>query len=113
MTQNGMDAVFQTGIILGRITQFSIDRGVVLSFTVTALSDLLTLFSEEIQCLPVQKETNKQLLAEIGDLFKEFGQYQPDEPLKIDDSRIMVGFVSRWTEIVLNELAEQSSEPEL
>jgi hypothetical protein len=108
MTQNGINAVFQTGVIFGRITQLSVDRGFVMSQKEMALSDFLTLLSEEMGDLPVNPSVCERILAEVKELIESLKKYEADEPLKIDDSRIMIGFVSRWTDILLDEFINHS-----
>lgn len=110
---DGMNNLFQTGVILGRITQLSIDCGAVLSVSGMGLVDLLNLLSEELPKLPVSSSLVEKIICEIHDLSSSIYGYQPGFSLDPDDSRIMIGLVSRWTDMLMDELNDANSTEKL
>jgi hypothetical protein len=102
-----MNNLLQTGVILGRITQISVDRGIVISDTDMGLADFLYLLSEEARNLPVTESLNKKLLGEITNLLHMLSGYGKGVRLEPDDARIMIGITSRWSDMLLDELTEE------
>ena len=107
-TDEKSNNLFQTGVILGRITQISIDRGIVLSDSGMGLVDFLDLLQEEIKKLSLKESLAKKILDEIGNLSESIHGYTKGERIEPDDARVMVSFVSRWTDLIYDELSRQS-----
>ncbi len=99
-TDEKSNNLFQTGVILGRITQISIDRGIVLSDSGMGLVDFLDLLQEEIKKLSLKESLAKKILDEIGNLSESIHGYTKGERIEPDDARVMVSFVSRWTDMI-------------
>lgn len=98
-----METAFQAGIILGRITQLCVDRGIVSTGAGIALEDLLALFTEDLSSLPVSVMTRMTINDEIHSLAGALAEYKKDQRLNTDDARIMIRLVSRWTDMILDE----------
>lgn len=105
-----MNHLFQTGVILGRITQLCIDRGIVMSGSVMGLSDFFNLLIDEVKNLPVSDSLITQILGEINTLSGNLSGYQKEARLEPDDARIMIGFVSRWTDMLFDEFTNLTGE---
>lgn len=97
------DVIFQAGVVLGRITQLCADRGVVAADSEIALADLIVLFSDELESLPVTENTRTIISSEIHDLSQAIAGYTKNQRLNPDEARIMIRLVSRWTDILLDE----------
>jgi len=103
-----MDALFQAGIILGKINKLCVERGVAPTGAGIALEDLLVLFTEELSSLPVSASTRVTIADEVHNLAGALSEYEKDQRLNNEDSRIMIRLVSRWTDMLLDELIENS-----
>ncbi len=105
MTHNeNSGTIFQAGILLGRITQYCVDRRVVRPAPDMGLADYLSLLSEEICTLPLKESVAEKIRSEITAISVNIAAYPPDKMLEADDARIMIGLAARWTEMILTEL---------
>lgn len=105
MTHNkNSGTIFQAGILLGRITQYCVDRRVVRPAPDMGLADYLSLLSEEICTLPLKESVAEKIRSEISAISINIAAYPPDKMLEADDARIMIGLAARWTEMILTEL---------
>lgn len=105
---NGLNNLIQMGIILGRITQLSVDRGVVVSGSGMGLSDFLILLAEEVKKVSVPEPVINKILDEIKPLSENLADYPRDTRLEPDDARVMISLVSRWTDLLYDELMNES-----
>jgi len=103
-----MDSVFQAGIILGRITQLCVERGVVSTNGGIALEDLILLFTEELSSLPASASTRITIADEIHNLTAALAEYGKDQRLNAEDARIMISLVSHWTDMLLDDFIDNS-----
>ena len=104
------DKIFQVGIILGRITQLCVDKGVVSAGPEMALADFLDVFSEELVSLPLSEGTRTTIVREIQDISATLTTYQANVAITPEDARIMVSLVSWWTDMMLEEFIENSQQ---
>ena len=104
------DTIFQSGIILGRITQLCVDRGVVSAGPEMGLSDFLVLFSGELESVPLTEGTRTTITNEVNDLSVMLKTYPPNTALAPEDARIMIGLVSRWTDMMLDDFIQENGQ---
>jgi hypothetical protein len=102
------DTIFQSGIILGRITQLCVDRGVVSAGPEMGLADFLVLFSGELESVPLTEGTRTTITNEVNDLSVMLKTYPPNTALAPEDARIMIGLVSRWTDMMLDDFIQEA-----
>lgn len=98
-----MNTIFQSGVILGRITQIAVQRGIVTLGDGMSLSDFLILFSEEIGMTPISDALKEKIQNEINNLMENFSSYSKGQRLEPDDARIIIGIVSRWSDMLIDE----------
>ena len=101
-----LNNIFQTGVILGRITQLSVDRGNVVSGSGMGLADFLHLLEDEVKKCPIREALQKKILDEINALIDNLSAYSKEARLELDDARVMIGFVSRWTDLLFDEFLD-------